>query len=138
MCPERLAAVEEDVSRRAGPLPLAARTRRPYFNGCANVPRPERGLSLTELAVVPPSHLISDPDNVPVRVADRVAFCGIVHGAVSLILSTNRGRFDAEGKIENDHVIAARIRLDTETARLLRDALTVQLALLAHPEGRAN
>lgn len=82
--------------------------------------------------------LTIDPDNVSVRIIDGIVNFGILGATINMTLATNRIRVTAEGKLDNDYVIAARLRFDPNVGRLIRDAIDAQLKLFGAPEGKAN
>ncbi len=85
-----------------------------------------------------PVYPITDPDNVPVRIINGIPQIGPIGGLIALTLSTVRIGFSPEGKIEPDFVLA-RLRLDLDLARQLRDQLDGQIRLLtAPPDVKAN
>lgn len=76
--------------------------------------------------------LISDPDNVPVRVING-SYCTSIGSNISLTLNTLRVAFNDKGEVENNRVIAARLRFDLEIAKILRDQLDSVISLLTAP-----
>ncbi len=86
-----------------------------------------------------PVYVVTDPDNVPVKVVNAVAQYGVIGSLVSLTLTTARSSFSPDGKVEPDMVVAARLRFDLEVARILRDRIDAQIKLLtAPPKTKAN
>lgn len=84
------------------------------------------------------TEIVTDPDNVPVRVINGVKQCGIVGSVIAMTLTTVRFGFD-DGQLQPDVVVAARLRFDLEIARSLRDLLDSQIKLLTVvPEAKAN
>ncbi|MBS7543032.1 hypothetical protein [Ancylobacter oerskovii] len=79
-----------------------------------------------------------DPDNIPVRVINWLPQIGIVGNSIALTLTTDRGGFTSEGKHQVYMVVAARLRMDREMARILRDALTTHIDLLTPPPNKGN
>jgi hypothetical protein len=80
----------------------------------------------------------SDPDNIPVRVVNAVTAVVVTGGAIHLELATARVKPLPDGKIEPDYVVAARLRFNLEMARVLRDTINKQIALLTPPDSKAN
>lgn len=79
----------------------------------------------------------SDPESVPVRIVDAVAAIGVLNGTINMTLVTNRVGHDGQ-RPQNDFVVAARLRMDLNVARFIRDQLNAQIALLETPEDKAN
>lgn len=79
----------------------------------------------------------SEPETVPVRIVDGVAAVGVLNGTINLTLVTNRISHDGE-RAKNDFVVAARLRMDLQVARFIRDQLNTQIALLEAPKDKAN
>ena len=78
---------------------------------------------------------VTDPDCIPVRVINRIDTVGHIGGLIDICLST--GRF-VEGQKDAEFTVAARLRFDVEMARIIRNALDSQLALMAEPDGKPN
>lgn len=81
--------------------------------------------------------LPSDPDNVPVRTVN-LAVSNIIGGVVAVTLLTDRIGFRDDGSARIDMVVAARLRFDLQMAKVIRDQLNAQIAMLEKPEGQAN
>jgi hypothetical protein len=78
-----------------------------------------------------------DPDNVPVRTVN-LAHADVIGSVVSLTCMTDRIGYAEDGTFKRDLVIAARLRFDLEIAKIIRDQLDTQIALLSRPPGHPN
>jgi hypothetical protein len=72
---------------------------------------------------------ITDPHNVPITFANNVAGSGHFQGNINITLAAARFTPNAEGSVDPDLVITARLRMDIPTATALRSALDGVLAL---------
>ena len=79
-----------------------------------------------------------DPEAVPVRIIDRVVNFGILGTTINMTLATNRMAIVGGGRIQNEFIIAARLRFDPRIGRIIRDAINSQLKLIETPKGNAN
>jgi len=89
-------------------------------------------------AEVAKTGMVPDPHNVPVTFANVFAGGGTVNSVVNFTLCVTRFTPTFDKKPDNDIVVAARIRLDMETAKVLRDFLNSQIELLSVPHDKAN
>lgn len=81
---------------------------------------------------------LPDPDNIPVVFSNLFLGGGLVNGVVNFTLGVMRFSPTMDGQIDNDPVVASRIRLDIETAMRLRDFLDMQIKLLTVSDEKAN
>lgn len=80
-----------------------------------------------------------DPENIPVRVVNGAPQIGVIGSLIAITLTTDRIGFDANGKVQSEMVVAARLRFDLEMARILRDILNTQIELLTPaPKDKPN
>ncbi|MCJ2067247.1 hypothetical protein MKK75_00225 [Methylobacterium sp. J-030] len=73
---------------------------------------------------------VPDPDQVPVRHVSG-AFSVITGGTIMLNLMSDRLGMRLDGTLYTDPIIAARLRMDLEMARLIRDQLDAHLSGLS-------
>lgn len=66
---------------------------------------------------------ITDPDNVPITFAHLLVAAGICNGIVNLTLAAARFTPTDAGMIDNDVIVASRLRLDLACAVHLRAEL---------------
>jgi hypothetical protein len=79
---------------------------------------------------------ILDPDNIPVRVVNKVEAIATIGSQIDLMLTTSRTNIGTDNAIVFDHIVAARLRFGLEMARIIRDALDSQIAILTSSEGQ--
>jgi hypothetical protein len=72
---------------------------------------------------------VTDPHRVGVTFANQVVGSGHLNGVANFTLATANFTPSADGKIEPDLVISARLRMDLVTVQQLRDACEAVLAL---------
>lgn len=66
---------------------------------------------------------VTDPDNCPVVFAGALVASGHLNGVVNLTFATPRFTPNATGGIDNDFVVASRLRMDIACALALRDQI---------------
>ncbi len=86
----------------------------------------------------PTKFILADPDNVPTRTVDTVGTLARVNGQIYLTLGTNRGGQDDNGQFVDAFVVAARLRLNIDVARVIRDVLDVQIKQQMAPPTKPN
>jgi hypothetical protein len=57
---------------------------------------------------------------------------------IAVTFVTARIAMNSEGNLEHDNVVAARLRIDLEMAKAIRDMLTTQIESLTPPQGKPN
>ena len=82
--------------------------------------------------------LVPDPNNVPVIYANLFGGGGTVCDVINFTLCVNRFTPTYQGKSDPDAIIAARLRIDLDTAIVLRNFLNSQIELASAPKGQAN
>lgn len=82
--------------------------------------------------------LVPDPDKVPVVYSNVFGGGGIVGSVINFTLVVSRFTPTFEGPIDNDPIVAARIRIDRDAAVQLRNFLNTQIELLTTPKEKAN
>lgn len=84
--------------------------------------------------VVPRFGIPIDPNNVPVQTINRISTLDYFGSVIAMTLSTDRVGFDENGNVKPEMIVAARLRFDLEMAKIIRDALDRQIAVLTAPK----
>lgn len=84
------------------------------------------------------ARLIDDRTTTPVIFSDAFMGGGTYNGVVGLLFAVNVSTPTVDGKLHNEPVMCARMRLDLQTAVGVRDFLNMQIALLTTSEEKAN
>lgn len=66
---------------------------------------------------------VTDPHDCPVVFAGALVASGHLNGVVNLTFATPRFTPDAKGGIDNDFIVASRLRMDIVCAMQLRDQI---------------
>lgn len=82
--------------------------------------------------------LVRDPHGVPVTFANIFAGGGTLNSVINFTLCVNQFTPTYDRKVDGDPIIAARLRIDLDTAIALRNFLHSQIELLATPKEKAN
>jgi len=82
--------------------------------------------------------LVLDPHNIPVTFANIFAGGGMVNEVINFTLCVNRFTPTYDGPSDGDAIIAARIRIDKDTAISLRNFLHSQIELMSAPKENPN
>lgn len=93
---------------------------------------------MTKKTVEVRTGLVLDPHVVPVTFANIFAGGGTVNNVINFTLCVNRFTPTYDGPVDPDAVVAARIRIDLNTAVAMKNFLQSQIELLTAPQEKAN
>lgn len=93
---------------------------------------------MTEANLTSPSVRVIDSRNAPIIYCDGAAGLGFTNSIVTLTLAASIQTEITDGRVEMEHVAVAHLRMNTQAAISIRDAINRALLVAAPAEGKSN